>query len=193
MKSRWSTTPGRRPDLTEKTLSSQVVFAGRALKMRVDTVLTADGRRSTREIVERSDCVAVIAIDNKGNVLLERQFRQAIDKELLEIPAGGIDAGEKPEAAVVREMREETGFRPQKVIKLIGFFSSPGYTTEYLHLYLATDLIPDPLSAEDSAGIEVMWVTPAQISEMISSGKIQDAKSIAGLLFYVEYLKKKEI
>jgi ADP-ribose pyrophosphatase len=177
--------------LTEKTLSSKIVFEGRALKMRVDTVLTTDGRQSTREIVERSDCIAVVAIDNKGNVLLERQYRQAIDKEMLEIPAGGIDAGEEPEAAVIREMREETGFRPQRVIKLTGFYSSPGYTTEYLHLYLATKLVPDPLSAEDTAGIEVVSVPLAQIPSLITSGKIQDAKSIVGLLFYLEYCQKR--
>ena len=167
-----------------------MVFKGRALKMRVDTVLTRDGRKSTREVVERSDCIAVVAADKDGNILLERQYRQAVDKELLEIPAGGIDEGENPETSVVREMREETGFRPRKVQKLTGFYSSPGYSTEYLYLYLATDLVRDSLSAEDTAGIEVMWVTPRQIQEMITSGKIQDSKSIAGLLFYLEYLKE---
>jgi ADP-ribose pyrophosphatase len=177
--------------LTEKTLSSKVVFKGRALKMRVDTVLTADGRRSTREIVEHPDCIAVVAIDAQGNVLLEIQYRQALEKDLLEIPAGGIDNGEEPEDAVTREMREETGFRPQKVTKLTGFYSSPGFTTEYLHLYLATDLVPDPLAAEDTAGIEVVKVPLAQIPDLITSGKIQDAKSIAGLLFYLEYYKKR--
>jgi ADP-ribose pyrophosphatase len=177
--------------LTEKTLSSKVVFKGRALKMRVDTVLTADGRQSTREIVEHPDCIAVVAIDARGNVLLERQYRQALGKELLEIPAGGIDAGEEPETAVVREMREETGFRPQQVTKLTGFYSSPGFTNEYLHLYLATDLVPDPLAAEDTAGIAVVPVPLAQIPALITSGEIQDAKSIAGLLYYLEYVKKR--
>jgi len=176
--------------MAEKTLSSKTVFQGRALKMRVDTVLTEDGRTSTREVVERSDCIAVVAADRNGNILLERQYRQAVGKELLEIPAGGIDEGEDPETAVVREMREETGFRPQRVRKVTGFYSSPGYSTEYLYLYLATDLVRDPLSAEDTAGIEVMWVAPPQIQEMIASGKIEDSKSIAGLLFYLEYVKK---
>jgi ADP-ribose pyrophosphatase len=175
--------------LTEKTLSSKTVFKGRALKMRVDTVLTADGRQSTREIVQRSDCIAVIAVDAEGNILLENQYRQAVEKDLLEIPAGGIDDGEDPETAVVREMREETGFRPRQLVRLTGFYSSPGYSTEYLYLYLATDLAPDPLSSEDTAGIEISWVPVAEIRAMIASGKIQDSKTIAGLLFYLEYLK----
>ena len=179
--------------MAEKTLSSRVAFKGRALTMRVDTVLTEDGRKSTREVVERTDCIAVVAADKDGNILLEKQYRQAVGKELLEIPAGGIDEGEDPETAVVREMREETGFRPRKIQRLTGFYSSPGYSTEYLYLYLATDLVRDPLSAEDTAGIEWMWVPMAQIQEMIASGKIEDSKSVAGLLFYLEYLKHGEI
>jgi ADP-ribose pyrophosphatase len=175
--------------VTEKTLSSRRVFEGRAINLRVDTVLTIDGRRSTREVVEHAPCIAVIAVDGQRNILLERQFRHAPGKELLEIPAGGIDTGEEPEAAVVREMQEETGFRPQKVTRLGGFYSSPGFCTEYLHLFLAEDLVPGRLHAEDTAGIEVVRVSPADALKLITSGKIQDAKSIAGLLFYLEYLE----
>ncbi len=152
-------------------------------------MLTADGRRSTREIVEHRPCIAVIAVDAEDNVLLVNQFRKPIEKELLEIPAGGIDDGEEPETAVVREMREETGFRPQKLKKLGGFYSAPGYATEYLYLYLATDLVPDPLSAEDTAGIKLVPIPVTKIRDLITSGKIQDSKSIAGLLFYLESLK----
>jgi ADP-ribose pyrophosphatase len=174
----------------EKTLSRETIFAGRAVKLRVDTVQTADGRKSTREIVEHADCIAVIAVDNDDNVLLVKQFRKAVEKELLEIPAGGIDAGEDAEAAVIREMQEETGFRPQSLERLTGFYSSPGFCTEYLHLFLATDLVRSQLHAEDTAGIEVVQVPIAQITDLLASGKIEDAKSIAGLLFFMEYRKK---
>lgn len=173
----------------EKTLSSQTIFEGRAVKLRIDTVQTASGRQSTREIVEHADCVAAVAIDADDNILLVNQFRKPVEKELLEIPAGGIDAGEDAEAAVVREMREETGFRPQKVERLGGFYSAPGYGTEYLYLYLATDLTPSQLYAEDTEGIEVVWVPVAQILDLVTSGRICDAKSIAGLLTYLEYRK----
>jgi ADP-ribose pyrophosphatase len=180
--------PGRVPELAaEKTLATEVVFKGRAVRLRVDTVKTVDGRTSTREIVEHADCIAIIAVDADGNVLLVKQFRRPAEKELLEIPAGGIDAGEDAGAAVVREMQEETGFRPQKLARLCGFYSSPGFCTEYLHLYLAEDLIADRLYAEDSAGIELVRVPVSQIAGLIASGKIEDAKSIAGLLFYLEY------
>ncbi|GAI27811.1 unnamed protein product, partial [marine sediment metagenome] len=132
----------------EKTLSSQLVYEGRAVKLRVDTVKMPSGRETTREIVEHSDCVAIIAIDASDNVLLVNQFRKPVEKELLEIPAGGIEPDEDPVAAVCREMQEETGYLPGKVERLGGFYSSPGYCTEYLHLYLATDLTPDQLCAE---------------------------------------------
>lgn len=175
--------------MAEETLSSKRIFEGRALNLRVDTVRTIDGRRSTREVVEHTPCIAVIAVDGQGNILLERQYRQAPGKELLEIPAGGIDAGEEPEAAVVREMQEETGFRPQKVTRLCGFYSSPGFCDEYLHLFLAEDLVPGRLHAEDTPGIEVVPVPVMEIPALVTSGKIEDAKSIAGLLYYLEYRK----
>jgi ADP-ribose pyrophosphatase len=175
--------------LAEKTLSSQLIFDGRAVKIRVDTVQMPDGRKTTREIVEHADCVAVVVIDADDNVLLVRQFRGPVEKELLEIPAGGIDPGEDAEAAVGRELQEEIGYFPRRLERLGGFYSTPGYCTEYLYLYLATDLAPSQLFAEDTEGIEVVRVPVSQIPDLIASGSICDAKSIAGLLTFLEYRK----
>jgi len=175
--------------LIEKTLSSQLIFDGRAVKLRVDTVQMADGRQTTREIVDHSDCIAVVAIDADDNALLVKQFRKPVEKELLEIPAGGINLGEDPEAAVCRELREEIGYLPQKLERLGGFYSAPGYCSEYLYLYLATDLIPSQLFAEDTEEISLVRVPMVQILGLIASGSIRDAKSIAGLLTYLEYQK----
>ncbi|MHB8104103.1 MAG: NUDIX hydrolase [Dehalococcoidales bacterium] len=174
----------------EKTLASKYVFKGRSLKVRVDSVLTAEGRKSTREIVEKRDFVAVVAVDADDNILLVNQFRTALGKNLLEIPAGGIEKGEDIAATVIREMQEETGLKPGKVVRLTGFYTTPGFSAEYGHLYLATDLVHAPLRAEDTAGIELVRVPLVQILEFITSGKIQDSKSIAGLLYYLEYRKK---
>ncbi len=153
----------------EKTLSSQLIYKGRAVRLRVDTVRMPDGRETTREIVEHGDCVAIIAIDADDNVLLVNQFRKAVGKELLEIPAGGIEADEDPEATVGRELAEETGYQPGKVKRLGGFYSAPGYCTEYLHLYLATELTPNRLYAEDTESISVVPTPLSQIRELITS------------------------
>ena len=172
----------------EKTLSSQLVYGGHAVRLRVDAVRMPSGRETTREIVEHGDCVAIVAIDGDGNVLLVNQFRKSVEKELLEIPAGGINPGEDPVAAVRREMQEETGYLPQKVERLGGFYSTPGYCTEYLYLYLATDLTPSQLYAEDTESIKLVRAPVRQIPTLITSGKICDAKSIAGLLIYSSLL-----
>jgi ADP-ribose pyrophosphatase len=147
------------------------------------------GRETTREIVEHGDCVAIIAIDTDDNVLLVNQFRKPVEKELLEIPAGGIEPDEDPVTAVRRELQEEIGCLPKKVERLGGFYSSPGYCTEYLHLYLATDLIASQLHAEDTESIRLTRVPVSQIPSLIASGTICDAKSIAGLLTFLEYQK----
>jgi ADP-ribose pyrophosphatase len=173
----------------EKTLSSRMVYEGRAVKLRVDTVRMPGGRQTTREIVEHSDCVAIIALDDEDNILLVEQFRKSVEKELLEIPAGGIEPGETPEDCVRREMREETGFLPRRLERLGGFYSAPGYCTEYLYLYLATDLVPSPLQAEDSESIRLVRVPLSEIPGLIASGAICDAKSIAGLFAFLEYRK----
>jgi ADP-ribose pyrophosphatase len=175
----------------EKVLSSKLIYQGRILKLRVDTVLTADGRKSTREIIEHGECIGVVAVDADGNILLVNQYRSPPEKELLEIPAGGVDPGEDVTNAVIREMQEETGLRPEKIERLTGYYLSPGFCNEYMHLYLAEDFVPAPLTAEDTAGIEVVKVPVAQIPELIFSGKIEDSKSIAGLLYYLERRKNR--
>ena len=166
----------------ERTLSSQRIYNGRAVGLRVDTVEKSSGKRTTREIAEHSDCVAVVVLDSKDNVLLVRQFRKAVDRLLLEIPAGGINPDERPIDCVRRELQEEIGYFPNKIDKLGGFYSAPGYCTEYLHLYLATHLLRSRREAEDTEDIEVIRVPLSRIPDLIASGEICDAKSIAGLL-----------
>ncbi len=168
--------------MSEKTLSSQQIYDGRILKLRLDTVKLPSGRVTKREIVEHDDCIAIVAIDGDDNVLLVKQFRKAVEKEVLEIPAGGIEPGEEPVAAVKRELREETGFLPQRVERIGGFYSAPGYSSEFLHLFVASDLTPAKLQAEDTESIKVERVPISRILELIRTGTINDAKSVAGLL-----------
>ncbi|MES0278689.1 MAG: NUDIX hydrolase [Dehalococcoidales bacterium] len=168
--------------MSEKTMPSQQIYDGRILKLRVDTVRLPSGRMSKREIVEHDDSIAIVAIDGDDNVLLVKQFRKAVEKEVLEIPAGGIEPGEEPVAAVKRELCEETGFLPKRVERIGGFYSAPGYSSEFLHLFVASDLTPEKLQAEDTESIKVERVPVSQILELIRTGAISDAKSVAGLL-----------
>jgi ADP-ribose pyrophosphatase len=169
----------------EKKLATQQIYKGRAVNIRVDTVEKASGTKTTREVVEHPDCVAVVVFDEQGNVLLVRQFRHPVGKFLLEVPAGGIDPGEEPLESVRRELQEEIGYFPQKIEKLGGFYSIPGYGTEYLHCFLATDLVPGRLVAEDTDEIELVRVPTEEIPRLIISGEICDAKSIAALLMFL--------
>jgi ADP-ribose pyrophosphatase len=169
----------------EKKLSTRQIYNGRAVNIRVDTVQKAGGTKTTREVVEHSNCVAVVALDEQGKVLLVRQFRHAVDKFLLEIPAGGIDPGEEPVDSVRRELQEEIGYFPRKIDRLRGFYATPGYGTEYLHCFVATDLVPARLVAEDTDDIELVRVSRDEIPRLIASGEICDAKSIAALLMFL--------
>lgn len=168
----------------EKRMTTRQVYRGHAVGMRVDTVETAPGIKATREVVEHSECVAAVVVDQNDNVLLVRQFRYAVGEFLLEIPAGGIDPGEAPLDTVRRELREEIGYLPRRIEKLGGFYTIPGYSTEYLHCFLATDLVSSRLVAEDTEGIELVRVPLEQTLQLIASGQISDAKSIAALLLF---------
>ena len=169
----------------EKKLSSRQIYQGHAVNLRVDTVEKAGGRRTTRDVVEHSGCVAVVVLDEQDNVILVRQFRHPVDGFLLEIPADGIDPGEELLDSVRRELQEEIGYLPRKIGKLGGFYSSPGYSTEYVHGFVASDLVPRRLMAEDTKDIELVRVSTAEIPHLIASGKICDAKSIAALLMFL--------
>jgi len=169
----------------EKKLATQQIYQGHAVNIRVDTVEKAGGKKTTRDVVEHSDCIAVVAIDEQDNVLLVRQFRYPVDRFLLEIPPGGIDPGEEPIDSVRRELQEEIGYLPRKIDKLGGFYSIPGYGTEYLHCFVASDLVPGRLMAEDTEDIELVCVSPDEIPRLITSGEICDAKSIAALLMFL--------
>lgn len=169
----------------EKKLSSQLIYQGKVVSLFVDKVIIPEGRESVREVVQHNECIAVVALDEHENIILERQFRYAVGKILFEIPAGGIEPGEKPIEAVRRELQEEIGYLPGKLERLGGFYSAPGYGTEYVHCYLVTNLKRSQLIAEDTAEIEVLRVPKSEIPNLIASGEICDAKSIAALLTYL--------
>jgi ADP-ribose pyrophosphatase len=164
-----------------RVLKSERPFSGRLLKLRVDTVEGARGP-STREVVEHPGAVLLVAVDEHDRVFFVRQYRHPVGRVLLELPAGTIDEGESPEACAERELREEIGFRPRSLQRMGGFFLSPGYSNEYIHLFLATDLEEAPLDTGDEDDLRVLSVSWSEALRLVDSGEIQDAKSIAALL-----------
>ena len=176
--------------LRERLVASQVIRTGRILEFRIDEVETPDGHRSTREIAGHPGGVAIVAINDEDHVLLVRQWRHAIGRALLEIPAGTLDRDaeggiEDHAGAAARELEEETGYRAATWRYLGSFFTAPGFTDELMHLYLATGLTParaDRLGPDEGERLELEPVPLADAVAMAERGEIADAKSIVGLL-----------
>lgn len=165
----------------EETLKSETAFDGKLVKVRTDTVRLPGGKTTTREIVVHSEVVGILPVLEDGRIVFVRQFRKAAEGILLEVPAGGIDDGENAEDAVRREMVEETGYRVGALEHLYSFYTSPGFTTELMHLYRATNLTPGQ-PTEETDQIEVELLTPEDAMRRLQSGEIQDAKTIIALL-----------
>ena len=174
--------------LTETTLSSEVMYRGRILNLRVDTVQLPSGRIAAREVAEHSDSICVVPIDDDGNVVMVRQFRTPTGGPLLELPAGGVEPGEISGETVQRELQEEIGHRAGGIQRLAGFWLAPGWCDEFMHAYLATGLTPSKLPGDDDENIVVERVSFNQALEFIADGTISDAKSIAGLLLAMRVL-----
>jgi ADP-ribose pyrophosphatase len=184
-------------DLRETVIGSEILHRGRLGNFRVDTVRFSDGRTSTREILGHPGAVAIVAIDPDGSVLFVRQWRTAAGRALLEIPAGTLDlvdsAGtiEDPERAAPRELEEETGYRAGTWRKLAEFWTVPGFATELMHLYLATDLRPahgDRLGPDEDERLQLVRMPWPDAVAAAERGEICDAKSIVGL-FWLARLK----
>jgi ADP-ribose pyrophosphatase len=168
-----------------KTLGSEIVFKGNHIQVRVDQVAAADGRVWAKEIVVHPGAVCVVALlgdPQAADVVLVRQYRHAAGTELLEICAGGLNPGEDPLEAAVRELEEETGYRAGKMVERARFWTTPGFTTEFMVLYEATELVKTTINPDEDESIEVEIVTREEALRMIDDGRIQDAKSILGLL-----------
>ena len=166
----------------ENTIETTRQYEGRIFNVRVDTVELPGGRRTRREIVEHSDAVCMVPVDDDGNVLLVRQYRKPTESPILEVPAGGVEAGEVSEDTVLRELQEEVGYTADSVTHLASFWVAPGWATERMHAYLTTGLRASKLSGDDDENIQVVRVPFQDALAMIQSGEIQDGKTIASLL-----------
>lgn len=175
--------------LRETLVSSEVVRQSRILEFRIDTIESADGHRSTRDIAAHPGGVCVVAVDAEDRVLFVRQWRHATGGPLLEIPAGTLDRQadgsiEDHAGAAARELEEETGSRAGTWRYLGPFYTAPGFTSELMHLYLATDLVAvdgDGLHPDEDERLELQAVPFSEALAMADRGDLRDAKSLIGI------------
>jgi ADP-ribose pyrophosphatase len=168
--------------LTEHKLTSETVYTGKIITVRHDTVRLPNGREATRDVVAHPGAVAVVPIPAAGEVVLVRQYRYPVARALLEVPAGKLDKGERPEDCARRELEEETGYQAGSLEHLATFFTAPGFSDEQMHLYAARDLRKTSQNTDQDEFIDIEYYTPAQIRKLLADKEISDAKTLVGLL-----------
>lgn len=164
-----------------RTLSTEQVFDGKIVKVFIDDIRLPDGREARWERVIHPGAVGIVPLLSDQTIVLVRQYRHATGKVLLEIPAGKLEEGERPEVCARRELAEEVGYRAGEMVKLAEFYNSPGYSDEYFHLFLARELDEGQAEAEPDEFLQVKAVHLEEAFDMISTGEVRDAKTIIGI------------
>ena len=171
-------------------IKSETLLQGRAFKVKRDYLKTPNGDETKLEIIEHGGSVVLVPIDDDGNLLLVRQYRHAAQQDLLELPAGTRNEEEPFEECAAREIREETGMEAGKLQKVGDFYLAPGYSTEFMAVFLATELKHNPLEADFDEFLQVEKIPIKKAVELFQSGKMLDAKSLAAWLLAKPYLEK---
>lgn len=177
-------------NIEEKILLSEPIYEGKLVRLYKETVELPDGQQAYREIVRHPGAVAMVPLLPEGDVLLVRQYRAAVQKILLEIPAGTLEPGEDLLDAAARELREEIGYRPGKLVRLGAEYTAPGYTSELIHLFLATDLAPARLEADADEFLEVVRLPLAAALRQVIQGDIPDGKTQIALLLAARHVQQ---
>jgi len=173
----------------EKEIASKRIFDGRLLGLRVDTVIMPNGIQSTREIVEHPGAVAIIAITDDQELVLVRQFRKPTGEVLLEVPAGVPHKGEKGEESARRELEEETGYHAKQVKKVFSAYTTPGYSDELIHYFIATDMNLMKTNPDEDEFVEVDIIDLETCLDLVKEGKVKDNKTIVGIMIADQYLR----
>jgi ADP-ribose pyrophosphatase len=171
--------------MPEERISSEQVFDGKLVKVRVDRVRLPSGRDGTREVVEHPGAVAILPVTDEGKLILVRQFRYAVGRSLLEVPAGTREPGEPDEETARRELHEEVGLEAATIEQLARFYISPGWCNEELVAFRATGLREIGAQPEQDEDLEIVEVDPVEIPHLIASGEIGDAKTITSVLAHL--------
>lgn len=170
---------------TEITVKSEKIFEGKILNLRVDTVELENQKYAKREIVEHKGASAIIAINEKNEIILVKQYRKAVEDFLYELPAGLINVAEEPIECALRELREETGYEAQTITKIYEFYSSPGFSNEKIYLFKAENLNFISTKFDEDEFIEITSFNKEEIKRMLDSGRITDSKTLIGILYWM--------
>ncbi len=169
-------------ELREQMVSSQTVFEGKIITVKLDKALLPNGAQASREVVEHPGGVCILALQEDGTVPLVRQFRYPLGDVMLELPAGKLEYGEQPRPAAIRELGEEVGLEPGRLTDLGFLYVSPGFCTERLYLYLAQDVKQVPVHPDEDEFLDIVHLPFGELVDMVMSGQITDGKTVAAVL-----------
>jgi ADP-ribose pyrophosphatase len=169
----------------EKTTKTESIFNGKVISLQVDDVLLPDGKEAKRELIKHPGAVCVIAITDEQKIILVEQYRKALERPLVEVPAGKLEAGEEPSYCAERELEEETGYRPGSITYIQSFYTSPGFADELVHVFLAEGLekVEGGLVADEDEFVELMEVTLSEAEQLAKEERIFDAKTLWALQY----------
>lgn len=177
-------------DFIEKTLNVEQVYKGHIINLEKVEIELPDGRKASRDIVRHPGASMIIPILDDGRIILVRQYRKAIEKISLELPAGKLDAGEEPIVCAERELEEETGYTTEDIKHLISIDTTPGFTDEVIHIFIAKGLKLGKMNPDSDEFIEYETYTIDELINMVMSGQITDAKSIIGIFLANKFCKE---
>lgn len=170
---------------TEITVKSEKIFEGKIINLRVDTVELENQKYTKREIVEHKGAAAILAVNGKNEILLVRQYRKAVEDFIYEIPAGTLNIAEEPVECALRELREETGYKAEKINKVFEFFTSPGFSNEKIYLFKAENLTFTSTKFDEDEFLETISVGRDEAKKMMETGRIADGKTLIGILYWL--------
>lgn len=171
----------------EKTLATEKIFSGRIIDLQVDEVELPDGNKSIRELVRHPGAVAIIAVTKERKLVLVRQYRKALDKTIVEIPAGKLERGEDPKRCAERELEEETGYKSSALQFIVSFYTSPGFADELVHIFFTDELESGQVNMDEDEFVEKLELTIEEALKLIETEEIHDAKTV----YAIQYLQLK--
>lgn len=171
-------------DYSEKTLTANTVFDGKVIKVEVVNVELPNGKEATREIVHHQGAVGILAISKENKIILVRQYRKALDKTILEIPAGKLEPNEEPMECAYRELKEETGYLATNMRQITKFYTSPGFADEIIYLYEASRLELGEVDLDDDEFVDIEEYSYQETLDLIDKDQIIDAKTLVALYYW---------